>query len=121
MTSTHANCSHSSTSSARAKCRRRKAQDAADLAKFEAEEKAYYEAYILPYERQEAARKEWEALRNADTSHPGQVLSAEINADDTAIEEGFEAPSLRWYQVAYSTLAMLLDTGENNYPDTQFK
>jgi hypothetical protein len=60
-------------------------------------------------------------LRDDEASHPGQVLSAEINADDTAVEEGFEAQSLRWFEVAYSTLAMLLDTGVNNYPDTQFK
>jgi hypothetical protein len=105
----HRFCDHPATRAGRAGCRRKVAEffapTAEDLARAALGE----------------AEGRWYALRDDEASHPGQVLSAEINADDTAVEEGFEARSLRWFEVAYSTLAMLLDTGVNNYPDTQFK
>lgn len=102
----HRLCDHPATKAARAACRRRVdaffAPTAEDLARAELT----------------AAEGEWKALKA--TAHPGQVLSADLNADDTSREEGFEVNSLAWYRCAISTLAMLLDTGENNYPDIQY-
>lgn len=102
----HRLCDHPATRAGRAACRRKVeaffAPTADDLARAELA----------------AAEAEWSALKA--TAHPGQVLSADLNADDTSREEGFEVNSLAWYRCAISTLAMFLDTGENNYPDTQY-
>lgn len=110
MTSTHANCTHPKTKAARAKCRKNKVEVAALWAEHDAEAEAYHEAYVRPYQEQEAARLEWEAecLKFAEA----HIDSAHENADDTAAEEGFEPYSKRWYKIAISTLHHARDTAD---------
>lgn len=94
MTSTprtnHRNCTHPATKAARAACRKAMKAFYCDTP----EEAAEY----LADKALDAARADWEAF--AARFAGAHTLSGEINADDTAREEGFEAHTLRWYEVA---------------------
>jgi hypothetical protein len=109
MTS-HRDCIHPKTKAARARCRKNQAARAADLAKFEADNQAYHDTYIRPYQEQETARKEWET--ESSKFCEAHVASANQNADDTSVEEGFAEYSKRWYEVAISTLHSARDDAE---------
>src|SRR3546814_8647187 len=105
--STHRNCRHDNTKSARAKCRR----DAAKVAAIFAADDASWEAEMAPIRAREAAEKIWnEEFPKFCSAHQG---SAHQNADDTASEEGFEMYSERWYQRAVSTLNAARDNADH--------
>lgn len=109
MTS-HRDCTHPATKAARARCRKLQA-DIAKMHREQAiEERIYYETYILPFELQEKARKEWE--EEFPKFAEAHQASAHQNADDTAAEEGFEPYSKRWYECAISTLHSARDNAE---------
>lgn len=109
MTS-HRDCTHPRTKAARAKCRKRKAQNAADLVAFEVENQIYHDTYIRPYQEQEAARQSFEA--ECEKFCEAHISSAHQNADDTSVEEGFAPNSKRWYETAISTLHHARDTAD---------
>lgn len=100
----HSLCNHPATKSARAKCRR---DVAATLA-----------AIVTPEET--AEERAWEAKKAAEALWDAEwpkfcqrhVGSADQNASDTGLEEGFEDYSQRWYEVAVSTLHLARDTAE---------
>src|SRR3546814_11966259 len=103
--STHRNCFHPNTKSARAKCRRDAAKTAAVFAAADAE----WEAEMAPIRAREAAEKIWnEEFPKFCSAHQG---SAHQNADDPASEEGFELCSERWYQGAVSTFNAVRKSG----------
>ena len=92
--SSHAECTHPNTKSARAKCRKeRKTLAAADV-EWQAE--------------MDELRKDREVEELWNKTYPifcgAHQASAHQNADDTASEEGFEVYSRRWYEVALSTI-----------------
>lgn len=90
----HANCHHENTKSARAKCRKQRAAWAIEDAKWEAEQ--------AEWKLDQAAEEAWnKAFPRYAEAHQA---SAHQNADDTATEEGFEPYSRRWYECALSTL-----------------
>lgn len=109
MTS-HRDCLHPSTKAARAKCRKDKAEIAKLRADMEAENQIYHDTYIAPYLAQEEARKKWE--KECLLFASAHINSAEQNADDTAREEGFELYSLRWCEVALSSLHSARDLAD---------
>lgn len=110
MTS-HRDCTHPATKAARGRCRKLQT-DIAKMHREQAiEERIYYETYIVPFELQEKARKEWEAEH--DKFCEAHISSAEQNADDTAHEEGFEPYSKRWYEIAIFTLQSARDNAES--------
>lgn len=84
--------------------------EATARAAHEAEDKAYHEAYIRPYQEQEAARKVWEEESMKFCN--AHINFAEQNADDTSVEEGFETHSKRWYECAVSTLHHARDNSD---------
>lgn len=109
MTS-HRDCTHPATKSARARCRKAKA-DIAEMYRQQAiEERIYYDTYILPRELQEKARIEWET--ESEKFCEAHIASANQNADDTAHEEKFDHYSKRWYEVAISTLHSARDNAD---------
>src|SRR3546814_13221683 len=88
--STHRNCRHDNTKSARAKCRR----DAAKVAAIFAADDAAWEAEMAPIRARETDEKVWnDELPKFCSAHQG---SAHQNADATEAEEGFEMYSERW-------------------------
>lgn len=109
MTS-HADCTHPKTKAARAKCRRLKAEVATLLKNHEVENQINHDTYIAPFEAQEEARKNWENEQIKFCE--AHIASAEENADDTSVEEGFEPHSKRWYDIAISTLHHARDNAD---------
>lgn len=96
---THRNCTHPATSSARAKCRKQRAAEDALLAPTP--------DMIADRERL-AAQEAWYAF--CETLPEAVALSASANADDTSLEEGFEVDSLAWFECATMTAQRILDT-----------
>lgn len=111
MTS-HRDCTHPPTKAARARCRKLKADLDALQAEHDENNRIYHETYIVPFEQKEAARLEWEAMK--DRFAYQFVNSADQNAFDTAHEEGFEPYSQRWYECAISTLESARDDAPRN-------
>jgi hypothetical protein len=98
----HSNCPHPNTKSARAACRKARAKAAAE-----------FEALMAPtaeeieFGKMVEVRTAWETRSALFAA--AHVSSAEINADDTSVEEGFEPMTRRWYEVALSTLESARD------------
>lgn len=93
MNINHTNCTHPATKAARAACRKAMRDLFCDT--------PAEVAAILADKALDTARADWEAF--AARFAGAHALSGEINADDTAREEGFEAHTLRWYEVAMAS------------------
>jgi len=101
----HQHCNHPNTKAARAKCRNERKKAAAEFEALmapTAEELAFAEMVKV--------RTEWETRRELFAE--AHVWSAEGNADDTSVEEGFEPHTKRWYEVALATLESVRDDAE---------
>jgi len=99
---THANCFHDNTKADRASCRR-------DRAKWEADKEAYDNEFLRPLREFESAQSLFDKM--CEGVDELIIAAAGNNADDTSVEEGFGLYTTKWFDVAATTLAFLLDTG----------